>query len=221
MTGSLQEGTTTNEESPVRGYTAAATLAFVTAVSIVILIHESSHVVAGLALGYENVLFPFGVTHQPEPSPADAAIAALTGPAFSLITGAIAMAWQPFRARGGYGQLLWLWLAWVSLMEGVGYLLLTPFGIGDTGMTAASYDAALWITAPVGALGVAGTIWLAARFAVPLLRHTDGSLHAMRSMAFYPWMIGTAIALALAAFYVFRAGSDFGAGAQFGVLLGT
>src|SRR5699024_11326972 len=99
---------------------------------------------------------------------------ALPGPVFSLAVGGVATAWQPLRRRRGYGQLVWLWFAWASVMEGVGYLLLTPFGVGDTGSTAATCAAPLWITGPVGALGVLGTIWLARRFARVQLRHTDG-----------------------------------------------
>lgn len=201
--------------------TLAATLAFVTAVTLVVALHELSHAVAGLALGYGNTLYPFGVTHQPDPSQGDAAIAALTGPVFSLVVGAVAMVWQPLRAGRGYGHLLWLWVAWVSVMEGAGYLLLTPFGIGDTGSTAAAYDVPVWITAPVGALGVLATIWLAIRFAVPLLRHTDGTLSQMRTVAFFPWMIGTAVCLALATSYLLLAGDAFSADDMVGVLMGT
>lgn len=212
---------TVEQSARPASYTLSTTLAFVSAVTIVVALHELSHAVAGLALGYGNTLYPFGVTHHPDPSQGDAAIAALTGPVFSLVIGAIAMVWQPLRARRGYAHLLWLWVAWVSLMEGVGYLLLTPFGIGDTGSTATSYDVPIWITAPVGALGVLGTIWLAIRFAVPLLRHTDGSLAQMRSVAFYPWMIGTAGCLALAALYLVLAGDAFSADDMVGVLMGT
>lgn len=72
-----------------------------------------------------------------------------------------------------------------------------------------------------GLLGVLGTVWLAMRFAVPLLRHTDGSLAQMRSMVFYPWLIGTAAILGLTALYLARSGDAFGGGDVFGVLMGT
>lgn len=215
------ESTGTSEDAEPRSYTAVSTLALVTAVTAVILLHELSHVVAGLLLGYQNTLYPFGVTHHPDPSTADAAVAALTGPAFSLVTGVILLVWQPLRAGRSYGQLLWIWVAWISLMEGIGYLLLTPFGIGDTGSTAAAYDLPIAVTAPIGLLGVLGTVWLAMRFAVPLLRHTDGSLAQMRSMVFYPWLIGTAAILGLTALYLARSGDAFGGGDVFGVLMGT
>ncbi len=217
----LEPSTDPGEAGPARSYTAVTTLAFVTAVTLVVLVHELSHLVAGLLLGYGNTLYPFGVTHHPSPTTGDAAVAALTGPPFSLVTGAILMVWQPLRARRGYGQLLWLFVAWISMMEGVGYLLLTPFGIGDTGSTAAAYDVSLAVTAPIGVLGVLGTIRLAMRFAVPLLRHTDGSLAQMRSVAFYPWMIGTAVILGLTVLYLARAGDQFAAGDVFGVLMGA
>lgn len=221
MTEPLHRTVAARTEASRHTYTVAASVSFVTAVTIVIGIHEFSHSVAGTALGYGNTLYPFGVTHHPDPTRFDAAAAALTGPVFSLVVGGVAMAWQPLRRRRGYGQLVWLWFAWASVMEGVGYLLLTPFGVGDTGSTAATYAAPLWITGPVGAIGVLGTIWLARSFARVLLRHTDGSLTAFRSVAFYPWMIGTAVALGLMAFYVSRSSSTFGGDEVFGVLLGA
>jgi hypothetical protein len=111
-------------------------VSFVAAHLIVVLLHELAHVVAGLSLGFTNELFPFGVAHSPDPQRWQDAVMLLSAPVFSLVSGLLAMAVQPFRARRGPAHILWLWVAHMSVMQGVGYLLLTPFGVGDTGMAA-------------------------------------------------------------------------------------
>ncbi|WP_166999196.1 hypothetical protein [Paramicrobacterium fandaimingii] len=193
------------------------TVAFVAAHLVVVLLHELAHVVAGLVLGYHNVLFPFGVTHHPEPTGAHAVIAGLAGPAFSLVTGFAALALTPF--RGGFARLIWLWFAFLSVMEGIGYLVLTPFGIGDTGAAAVALElppAVSWVCFAAGVLGV---VWLARHFASVALRHTDGELESLRCFTFYPWIFGTIIALALTSANLLLANETFATGDVFGVLM--
>jgi hypothetical protein len=131
----VTETRSTLSTAPIRTMVLHTSVAFVAAHLVVVLLHEASHVVAGLALGYSNELFPFGVDHSPTPDRADAAVMALTGPAFSLVIGLLAMAVRPFQRSAGFAHLWWLWFAFMSVMEGVGYLVLTPFHVGDTGST--------------------------------------------------------------------------------------
>ncbi|MCW4456651.1 hypothetical protein [Microbacterium sp. MPKO10] len=199
----------------------SVTVAFIAAQLIVVLLHELSHVVAGFALGYGNELYPFGVTHHPDPDTADAAIAALTGPAFSLVIGVLALAIQPFRRRAGFAHLLWIWVAFTSVMEGVGYLVLTPFGVGDTGTTAESLGAPVVVSLACFAVGALGYVLLARAFASVALRHTSGDLDALRCFTFYPWIFGTLVMLALCGANLLIAGSNFSGGEIFAVLMGT
>lgn len=187
----------TRSTAPSRPIVIHAVIAFVAAHLVVVLLHELSHVVAGLALGYDNELYAFSVVHSPEPGRADAAIMALTGPAFSLVTGVLAVLVQPFRRTRGFVHLWWLWFAFMSVMEGVGYLLLTPFGVGDTGSTADAYDAPALVSWTCFALSIAGLFVLAMRFGAVAVRHTAGDLQSLRAFTFYPWMIGTVVALVL------------------------
>jgi len=138
-------------------------VAFVAAQSVVVLLHETSHLVAGLALGYANVMYPFGVEHFPLPGRTEATIMALTGPVFSLVTGLLALVIMPWRQSRGFLHPAWLWFAYMSVMEGAGYLVLTPFGVGDTGSTAAAYGSPAYLIWPAFALGVALPFWLARR----------------------------------------------------------
>lgn len=196
-----------------------ATTAFVAAQLLVVLVHELSHVAAGLALGYGNQLFPYGVIHTPTPGVGDAAVMALTGPSFSLLTGLIALFWQPLRREHGFGQLLWVWFAHVSVMEGIGYLVLTPFGVGDTGSTAAAAGVSPVLTWLCLAVGVLGMLWLARRFARSAVRHTPGDLRSVRGFGFFCWIPGVVVAIALQLLVFAVVDATFTAGDQIAVLM--
>lgn len=202
-----------------------ASAAFVAAHLVVVLLHELAHVVAGLTLGFSNELFPFGVVHSPAPEPVAETVMLLAAPVFSLVAGVLAMAVQPFRRARGQWHLLWLWAAGMSVLQGAGYLLLTPFGIGDTGMAAELNDlpAVLgWLALVVAVLAMLGT---ARWFAGPAVQHTDGSLPALRAFTFYPWIVGTVVALALSGLWLTLAddglGADLGPGSVVAVLMGA
>lgn len=209
----------------VRDLVVHASVTFVAAHLLVVLLHELAHVTAGLALGFSNELFPFGVVHSPEPGRWQDAVMLLAGPAFSLVTGLLALVVQPFRAGRGQAHLLWLWFAGLSVMEGVGYLMLTPFGVGDTGSAAVLYEVPALVTWACLAVAVVGTVWMAARFAVPAVRHTAGDMTSLRAFTFYPWMVGTIVVLALTALNLVLVGDALGpelnAGVVVAVLMGA
>lgn len=204
-----------------RTLTVNAAVAFVAAQLVVVLLHEASHVVAGLALGQSNVLYSFGVTHSPEPNRRDTAIMALTGPAFSLLTGLLAMAFMPWRRSRGFVHLAWLWFAFMSVMQGAGYLILTPFGVGDTGSTADAYGSPAVLMWVAFAIAVAITLWLALRFATLAVRHTAGDLTSLRAFTFFPWIAGTLVVVALTGLDLVLASEAFTGGDFFAVLMGT
>ena len=219
MTGSPDAPAVTAPST--RTLTINAAVAFVAAHLVVVLLHEASHVAAGLALGESNVMYAFGVTHSPEPGRADAAIMALTGPGFSLVTGLIAMVVMPWRERRGFGHLAWLWFAYMSVMQGAGYLLLTPFGVGDTGSTADAYGSPAYVIWPAFVIAVAMTVWLAMRFAALAVRHTAGDLTSLRAFAFFPWMAGTLAVVALTGLDIASSSMAFTGDDVFAVLMGS
>lgn len=104
-----------------RTMTINAAVAFVAAHLVVVLLHEPSHAVAGVALGYSSVMYPYGVIISPEPSQHGLAVVALAGPAFSLVTGLLAMSCMPWRRGRGFLHLAWLWFAFMSVVQGAGY----------------------------------------------------------------------------------------------------
>lgn len=54
-----------------------------------IFVHELAHLVAGLALGHDSVLHPFGVIDLGTPPEGKQVVTLLAGPAFSLVTGVL------------------------------------------------------------------------------------------------------------------------------------
>ncbi len=180
-------------------------VAFVTGATIMILLHESSHAVAGALLGYGPTQLPFAIDYTPEPPAAARALTAITGPVFSLVTGfglyAVDRAVRPFRARP-YARLVWLWTVFASLQEGFGYFLIA--GIAPAGDTAQAFT--LW-GLPVGAfvaasfVGVGGLFLTARLFADPVVE-LSSSITDRRALSVWPWLYGTLGLVLLTGLYV-------------------
>ncbi|AXH97192.1 zinc metalloprotease [Ornithinimicrobium avium] len=216
---------TTTTGTGVRNLVVHASVALVAAHLVVVLLHELAHVAAGVALGFSNELFPFGVVHSPEPDDGRDVVMLLAGPVFSLVTGLLAMTFQPFRRGPGQAHLLWLWFAGMSTMEGIGYLMLTPFGVGDTGTAADLLDVPALVSWGALAVAVLGTVGTARWFAGPAVRHTAGDLGSLRAFTFYPWIVGTVVVLALNALNLVLVGDalgpEMGPGVVVAVLMGA
>ncbi len=117
----------------VRSMLWSSTVAFVVAQMVVIVLHESAHAVTGLLQGYRATQFAGEVRFTPEQAATALVVTALAGPAFSLVTGLVAMMFRPFRGHG-FAELLWAWFAFLSAQEGFGYLTIAPLiSGGDTG----------------------------------------------------------------------------------------
>lgn len=151
-----------------------------------------------LALGHVPTVSPFSVTSQPEGSSSQQIVEAGTGPVFSLILGLVLMV-VARRWGSGFVRLFWMWLAFMGVQNFVGYLVIAPVASGgDTGRVLALLDAPAWVYVVVGLAGVAGQFLLARRFAFEVKRYA-ADLDAERRIAFYPWLIGTGVAVVLAA----------------------
>ncbi|OYO21891.1 hypothetical protein CGZ93_08080 [Enemella dayhoffiae] len=186
--------------------------------TVMVLVHELVHLVSGVLLGHRSTLYPFGVDHQGDPSRLAETVMLLSAPVFSLLSGLVLMSWLPLRGRAGFWHLAWLWFAFTSTMEGVSYLCLTPFGVGDTGAAASLLGIPVWARIVAGVIGLAGMFWLARRFATHLARHA-GPVHRDR-MAFslWPWLIGMLVNMALAFAYLLSTPLEVPGGDQAAIL---
>ena len=164
---------------------------------ITILVHQLGHWVAGALLGSRSVLFAFGVTHEPALTGTDAVIAALAGPVLSLLVGSAMQILQPFRFRGDFAHLLWIWIAVTSLMVAATTLALAPFaGDAATAVTALGWPGwAAWVAAGIGVVAMLG---VAREWAVHSVRLCGHSPSRLRCFSWYPWLIALPVQLGLA-----------------------
>jgi len=204
--------------SPARTLLLNSLVAALIAGALMILVHELAHLVAGLAMGHPGTLYSFRVLHHGSPSASDEAVMLLAGPVFSLVTGVVMQLWTPLRRRGGFGHLLWLWFAFVSVQEGVTYLCLTPFGAGDTGMAAGLLELPAVVQILALLLGVAGMFANARAFAPHMARHAGSDPQRRNAMTLFPWLYGMIASVLLSLLYLTISPSDVPAGAQIAVL---
>lgn len=158
---------------------------------LMVLLHELIHLITGLIMGIPGTLYSFGVEHSG--THVQNAILAGSAPIFSLVSGAIMIAWQPLRQERGFAHLLWLWFAFASMMEGIGYLGITPFGVGDTGMVVREMRWPTVVAWVFFAVGILGQFWLARRFAVPLGRIAGRDMAVRRAGGVWPWLVATVV----------------------------
>lgn len=203
---------------------------FVSAYTIVILLHESAHAIVAHGLGLTAVLHHFWVDIDNQSTLAQRAAFGVAGPVASLVVGVVAW-WSYRRVRAGAsGSALAMPLAYLAAMgisNFFGNLMSTAF-IGDfsnvarwTGMPMATrYTASV-----IGALMVALVLFMAGRELRSLLPARMSRLTAAGTAVLLPAALGTALIIlineptAIAGFEAARMGEGafwiFGAAGTF------
>lgn len=164
--------------------------------AITVLLHELAHWLAGTMLGSRSSLFAYGVTYDPELTGGPEAIAAMAGPVASLLIGSVMQVLQPFRFRGDFAHLLWIWVACTSLMEAATYLVITPLA-GDTAVTVAALGWPAWVSWVAAAVGVAAMLGVAHQWAIHAVRLCAHDLTRLRCFSWYPWLIAVPVQIGL------------------------
>jgi hypothetical protein len=119
--------------TPQRTLILNTTVAFVLAGLANSVLHECAPAVAGLAVGLVPTITPFAVSYEPEGTARQQTITAASGPLFSLVMGIVLMV-AARRWGRGFGRLVWMFLAFMGMMNFVGYCFIAPFArAGDTG----------------------------------------------------------------------------------------
>lgn len=197
----------------------ASALAYVVAQMAVVLLHEGAHTITGVLQGLRAIQFTGEVRFDPDPGGLTLVWRALAGPLFSLASGALLALMRPWHGDG-FGRLLTTWFAFLSMQEGLGYLIVAPvLRAGDTGAALAELNAPWIAYAASVAVGVAGMFWLASRCAIEGVELTR-DLYEMRAFCVWGWLIGTAGSLVLAAAALaLTPGTD--GGAAVGIMVGA
>lgn len=159
---------------------------------ITILLHEIGHWVAGALLGSRSFLFAFGVTQEPPLSGTALALEALAGPVVSLVIGGVMQILQPFRFKGNFAHLLWIWTACTSLMATVTYLVVTPVA-GDTAVAVSALGLPVWVVFVAMAVGVAGMFGVSQLWSVHAVRLCGREPSRLRHFSWFPWLIAVPI----------------------------
>ncbi len=189
-----------------------SSLAAVLATAVTIVLHELVHLLTGLGFGHPGTLYPFGVTHDGTMSAGTTAATAISAPIFSLVTGIVLTLGLPRPPRAGFWHLFLFWLAATSMMEGAGYLVITPFGAGDTAATIEALDLPGWTAYAAAMVGVA-LMFFCARLLAPHVSRLSGDDRGRAfALALHPWWIAMIINAALALLYVSTSSGDFSDG---------
>lgn len=187
--------------------------------AIQVMLHEMVHWVTGASLGYRSTMYPFGVTHEPEPVGIGRATTAMSAVVFSLVLGILCIFWQPFRRRRGFLHLLWLWFAFSSAMEGIGYLEIALFGAGDTASFMAALAMPTWVGFVFLAIGIAGQFWLAAQWAPHIRRYCADDNRAAGAFSAFPWLATIPVNLALSLLWFTMSGMSLTTGEMVAILM--
>ncbi|MGO1973947.1 MAG: hypothetical protein ACTH2Q_13410 [Propionibacteriaceae bacterium] len=193
-------------------------VAAVAAVTAMIMVHEAVHLLTGAALGYPSTMYAFGVIHTGDPTAGHDAAMGLSAPAFSLVSGLVLALWLPLRRRGGFAHLAWLLFAFASMQEGIAYLCLTPFGVGDTGAAATALGLPVWVKVAACLLGVGGMFVTARMFATHLARHAGPDHGDRNAFSLFTWLYGMLILTALTIGYLAITPMELSPGEQIAIL---
>ncbi|MGO2111732.1 MAG: hypothetical protein ACTH31_08970 [Pseudoclavibacter sp.] len=204
MATTKTDNDTAAEQSGLGALIRSGTVAMLIGATVMIMLHETSHSVAGMLLGYGPVQLAFAVDYSPVPTPEHQAITAFTGPIFSLAFGIAGVivdsVAKPLRSRP-FWRLTWLWLVFTSLMEAIGYFMIAGvFQAGDTAVAFGIWDVPVWGYIASFLLGTAGMFGIAWLFSRPMMEITH-SRREMLAITTWSWMSGTVAFILLSILY--------------------
>ena len=122
----------------------------------------------------------------------DNALVAGAGPVVGVLLGLAMQVLQPFRFRGDFAHLLWIWTACSSLMLAAVPLACAPFG-GDLSVVLVALRLPAWVGGVAVAAGVAAVLGVAHQWAIHAVRLCGREVSRLLCFSVYPWLIGTVV----------------------------
>jgi len=124
---------------------------------------------------------------------------ALSGPVWSLVSGAIVLALPQLPASRGFWRIAVLWFGLLSVQEFSGYLMVGLFThVGDIGAAYEQLGTPLWVELLVFAVGVFVTYLngkIATRRLLELTNPSGDVGPQLRSLGLFAWLLGAAMVI--------------------------
>lgn len=162
-----------------------------------VILHEYAHAVAHLLAGADSSTIR---AMSADPTGSLSRIAqgwtAAAGPLFSLVAGLIV--WGVARQLRGAAFQMALWFYVAALQNAAGYLVITPFGVGDTATMVERWGWPIWVQMVMPLIGAMMMFGLAALVAVDV-RARYQSVRGLRMTVMWPvlWATSTLVAISL------------------------
>lgn len=187
---------------PSRALLANAICLYVVAYLATITTHELAHALVSAGLGGRPILYNTSVTNTNKDLPELAqGLVAAAGPLWSLAQGLGLLGWARRSPVRGLWGLLGLYAGVFGVINFLGYLLIAPLVPGgDTGQLALLLHVPAWgLWAGAGAAAL--VLFRVIGSTGPLFRRLVPAgvppLAAMRSLLLWPWLVGSAVLVAL------------------------
>lgn len=163
---------------------------------LAILLHEYSHATAQLLLGSGgSTILAFSADPTNALSAVSEGWSAAAGPLFSLVSGLIV--WAIARGLRGWAFQIAFWYYIAALQNFSGYLMITPFGVGDSATVVASWGWPVWSQFVLLAVGIGGMFGIAALVAMDI-RARYRTVRGVRMAVYWPVLWATLVIIALA-----------------------
>ncbi|MEO7587615.1 MAG: hypothetical protein ABIS84_06260 [Arachnia sp.] len=171
-----------------------------------VMLHEYAHAVPQLIAG-ANTSTIRAMSADPTGSLSVTAQGwtAAAGPLFSLTMGIVV--WGVARRRRGAAFQMALWFYIAAIQNAAGYLVITPFGVGDTATMVERWGWPSWVQIVMPVLGAAMMFGLAAMVAVDI-RARFQSVRGLRMAVMWPVLWATSILVALSLVLALAGGYD-------------
>ncbi|TDN36233.1 hypothetical protein E4631_08220 [Hymenobacter sp. UV11] len=176
---------------------------YVAAFLATIITHEVAHAVVSAGLGGRPILYNTYVTNTNKNlSGLAQGLVAAAGPLWSLVQGMGLLGWARRSQARGLGGLLGLFASVFGIINFFGYLMIAPLVPGgDTGQLVALLHVPAWGQWAGAVAAALVLLWVIAGTG-PLFRRLVPAealpaLAAMRSLLLWPWLVGSAVLVAL------------------------
>ncbi|WP_147454077.1 hypothetical protein [Tessaracoccus antarcticus] len=205
-------GTTSGVNSPEwpeetrRRHILVVTLIAVGVSCLAVILHEYAHALAHLMAGADSSTIR-AMSADPTGSLSTTAQGwtAAAGPSFSLVAGLIV--WGVARRLRGAAFQMAFWFYIAAIQNAAGYLVITPFGVGDTATMVERWGWPTWVQMVMPVIGAAMMFGLAAMVAVDV-RARFQSVRGLRMAVMWPVLWATSILVAVSLVLAVLGGYD-------------